>query len=144
MKKELEDYDWESAFGENGNIWPFPPNLAPGFKGSDAEWTRKDVSRIIALSPGDNDGPDWLICGRLKDGRFFSLAAGCDYTGWDCQAGGSAVVAGSEDDILRFGLTESEAERLGLKKKRAKVIAQAGAEPETIAATATEKIREEA
>jgi hypothetical protein len=42
------------------------------------------------------------------------LEAGCDYTGWDCQADGFAYVAASLNDLVRFGLTTEHREALGL------------------------------
>lgn len=48
-----------------------------------APFGRRDVASILGLAEGENDGADWLIAGQLKDGRWFSLRAGCDYTGWD-------------------------------------------------------------
>lgn len=45
-------------------------------------FSRWDVGRVIAQQDGDNDGPDWVCVGELRDGRFFAINAGCDYTGW--------------------------------------------------------------
>ncbi len=77
-------------------------------------FTLADVSEVIAAEPGENDGPSWLMAGRLKDGRFFFLDAGCDYTGWDCQAGGDAQVADTLDNLIRFGMTQDARDRLKL------------------------------
>ena len=49
--------------------------------------------------------------GRLWDGRWFALSAGCDNTGWDCQASGFALVAMSAEALIRLGLTDGELER---------------------------------
>ena len=76
---------------------------------------KKEPIEIIAGSEGENDGPNWLIV--LKQGaRFVFIEAGCDYTGWDCQSGGSAFVADSLDRLIAFGLSDENAERLGLGK----------------------------
>lgn len=64
MLEELESYDWECAFNEGG-------------------LDREDVASIIAMEEGENDGANWIMIGKLKDGRYFWLSAGCDYTGWD-------------------------------------------------------------
>lgn len=61
---------------------------------------------------GENDGEEWLCVGRLKDGRWFILSAGCDYTGWDCQSGGQASVAVSFETLRRKGITDEQARRL--------------------------------
>lgn len=116
----LDTYDWEQAFG-----YAQPTRCAAGHEHgpratlvsegvSEAPFTREDVKRIIASVEGENDGPPWVICGELNDGRFFALSAWCDYTGWDCQAGGSAFVAASEAEVVRFGLDKRERELLGI------------------------------
>jgi hypothetical protein len=76
MLKELDDYDWKEAFKYA------QPDRVPGATVSGDTFTRDNVAEIAGLALGDNDGPDWIVYGRLADGRWFSLAAGCDYTGW--------------------------------------------------------------
>lgn len=93
MLTELEGFDWQEAFGYAGE----PGTCATEYQGalgrpepclpdldiSCDPFTREDVEHIVALREGENDGPEWLIYGRLRDGRWFALSAGCDYTGWD-------------------------------------------------------------
>lgn len=119
MLPELDTSDWREAFGFAGepdahrrpDIRPADPtNAATDL----TPFTRADVARIIALSEGQNDGPPWVIAGELVDGRFFSIEAGCDYTGWDCQASGSTCIAMSFGEIVLFGLTDAARDRLGL------------------------------
>lgn len=124
--KELEGSDWECAFeyaGEKRPDWSHGydvPYLAcspddPRSKEPQPGFARADVERIIALAEGENDGPRWVGVFKLKDGRFACLSAGCDYTGWDCQAGGNAHVAPRLKDIIRWGLTADERDRLHQK-----------------------------
>lgn len=75
---------------------------------------RRDVTRVVAASEGENDGPAWVIVVELKDGRFAFLTAGCDYTGWDCKAGGHCIVDTDLAHLVRFGLGEGDRARLGL------------------------------
>ena len=98
MLDELKDSDWEQAFkyaGEDSgcDFWPEDPlpcevNGTPihvmfgTSEVSTAAFTREDVVRIIAMEEGENEGESWAIVGELRDGRFFSLTASCDYTGW--------------------------------------------------------------
>jgi hypothetical protein len=96
MLDKLNNYDWAEAFGEGtgGNCKPL------GF-------TREEVAEILLAREGKNDGADWIFVGRLHDGRYAVVEAGCDYTGWDCQAGNSgwtypdhaAMLAGVGDEI---------------------------------------------
>lgn len=93
-----ESYDWTEAF-----------SYANGF-GID------DVAEIRNAAEGENDGDDWIIWGRLKDGRWFYLRAGCDYTGWDCQAWGDSFVAATEEELIRMGMDFGSRQRFGLKQ----------------------------
>lgn len=114
-----DDYSWPEVFAYAGarasaQGATSPPQRVPGFEGSDAPFDLPDVARVIAHSEGENDGPDWVAVVELNDGRFGVVQAGCDYTGWDCRAGGFAWVAGSLDAIVQFGLGDQERSRLGL------------------------------
>lgn len=96
MLKELDDYDWKEAF-----------SYASGF-------SIEDVEEVLAHCDGENEGASWLSFGRLKDGRFYFLAAGCDYTGWDCQASGDSFAGTTRDEVERFGMGDGERSRLGI------------------------------
>lgn len=84
MPAALKGYDWGEAFayaGEPGGCGE--PELT-GFNAvAITPFARWDVAHVEAASEGENDGPSWLCVGRLYDGRWFALKAGCDYTGWD-------------------------------------------------------------
>ena len=92
MLKELEGYDWEEAFKYathktfGYSDYPLPLPAVPEFvadHGIDlTPFTREDVVEIVRQVEGENDAADWELFGRLKDGRWFYLMAGCDYTGW--------------------------------------------------------------
>jgi hypothetical protein len=118
--EELNDddaYDWREAFayaGKDRGNGEGVPMLCAGADCSAEPFGRADVATIIAAVDGENDGPEWLICGRLKDGRWFALSAGCDYTGWDCQAGGQAWVSDTKANLIAFGLSDEARRRLDL------------------------------
>lgn len=89
MLLELENGDWEEVFKyatpqlceaghKHGPVNPYFCKPVPT-----NAFTRDDVCRIIAMEDGENDGPDWVGVFELKDGRFASIRAGCDYTGFD-------------------------------------------------------------
>ena len=98
-------YDWQSAFEYASIIRTASECSKDGFG-------MHDVAEVLAWSEGENDGPSWLMVGKLNDGRYFFLDAGCDYTGWDCKAGGDAQVASTLDRLKRYGMTEEARERL--------------------------------
>jgi hypothetical protein len=122
----LNDTNWQEAFGYAGE----PDTCATKYQGgpviqpsinspniSTALFTREDVVEVIAISEGENDERPWLCAGLLKDGRWFFLEAGCDYTGWDCQAGGCALVATTRPELEKFCITEEQRTRLGITLK---------------------------
>lgn len=106
----MDSSDWEYIF--QNFISPTP---VLGYEGLTGPFSREDVADIVALVEGENDGPDWVAVFRLNDGRFASVSAGCDYAGWGCQERGRAEVGGSLGDILRYGLTDDERQRLDVQ-----------------------------
>lgn len=116
MFKQLDDYNWAEVFGERYSLGKPTPNRHPNDKiTSNASFSREDVETIHGLVEGEHDGPSWVVYGQLTDKRYFVARGGCDYTGWDCQAGNSADVASSLEDIIRFGLDDDERSRLGVQ-----------------------------
>lgn len=95
MLEEISDYNWAKAFEYAGVEEDVKdefysrdgcPNIDAVLSEENTpvdNFVREDVVEIYGVSDGDHDGPDWIVYGKLKDGRFFFLAAGCDYTGWD-------------------------------------------------------------
>lgn len=112
----LDSYDWAEVFGEGsgGNTDKTTEPVPPGSDVSSEPAYIADVEEVIAAVHGENDGEDWVGVFRLKDGRYLVAAGGCDYTGWDCQAGNSMLVANTYEEIVQFGLCEGERKRLGI------------------------------
>ena len=122
MLPELNVCDWQKAFeyaGEENGYWTDgSPNIRPAIPNSSISldiFTREDVTVIYHIEEGENDGPNWICIGKLKDGRYFSLEAGCDYTGWDCQAGGNVAIGTTYDQIIRFGCSQDARQRFRIK-----------------------------
>lgn len=113
MLSQLDSYDWAEVFGEGmgGNCTPIIPDIPLGSNVSPVTFCREDVAEILGQEEGENDGPDWIVYGRLTDGRFFLARGGCDYTGWDCRADNSGNVAATVEDLIRFGMNEDERKR---------------------------------
>lgn len=78
MLEVLNDFDWEEAFKYAEN----PRAPLPSGDYDLSSFTREDVTDIAGIREGENDEEDWLVYGRLRDGRWFFLSAWCDYTGW--------------------------------------------------------------
>lgn len=80
MLPELNDNDWEEAFGFAVD------NMSRAIPDSNVSldrYSREDVVRIIAKKDGENDGENWKGVFELQDGRFVFVSAGCDYSEWD-------------------------------------------------------------
>lgn len=77
MLPQLEGFNWGEVFK-----YVPPEPAAPGVTVDCAPFDREDVVELLGIVEGENEGPDWICYGRLRDGRFFSIRAGCDYTGW--------------------------------------------------------------
>lgn len=124
LDERIRGYDWEMAFQCCGAVedaegsWPTSCHNTPsvsaalGSTVSAEPFQRVDVAEVIATSDGENDGANWVGVFRLKDGRFAFLSAGCDYTGWDCQSGGHAIVSHDLDHLRQFGLDDTARGRL--------------------------------
>ena len=115
MLKELETYDFAEVFGEGGQLSPPVLSRLPSSSTSVAPFTREDVLEIHGIQEGENDELDWIVYGKLKDGRWFVLRGGCDYTGWGCRGDNSGDVADDKETLMTFGMTKYERERFGLK-----------------------------
>ncbi|MAH50926.1 hypothetical protein CMI37_34235 [Candidatus Pacearchaeota archaeon] len=85
MLKELDDYDWKCVFAEpdNGSMGNCTPDIESVDGVSDAPVLRENVTEIIAIQHGENDGDPWVGLFQCDDGRYLSASGGCDYTGWD-------------------------------------------------------------
>ena len=117
MLEELDDYNWAEAFSYAGEPGYGTPDVNSIEEGCSKDFfTREDVKKIYGIQEGENDAEPWRIYGKLKDGRFFYLEAGCDYTGWDCQANGRAWVSSTKRNIIKNGLTEEARRIFGLIK----------------------------
>lgn len=100
------DYNWKEAF-----LFGIKPNTV-SVDGDESDVFIDDVVEVVAMDSGANDELDWLMLGKLKDGRYFFLAAGCDYTGWDCRAGGVCHVAHNINDLYQYAITGEAYNRL--------------------------------
>lgn len=108
LEQMQADYDWSEAM----KIAKAPYGVV-GYSGSLAFSGWQDIAEIIAYDAGENDGANWIAAFRLHDGRYLFLAAGCDYTGWDCQAGGFTQLAATLDDLIRLAMGREDRVRLG-------------------------------
>ncbi len=103
------DYDWQEAFkfGEK-------PRGVLGYTGNLDAVSIDDIAEVIGVSNGENDGANWIGAFILNDGRYAFVSAGCDYTGWDCQAGGDAQVASDRESLIRWAMGDEDRARLAL------------------------------
>lgn len=94
------DYDWKYAFHE-------------AFGGGSPV---SSVDEVLAAVSGENDGPEWVAVVKLGEpySKYAVVAAGCDYTGWDCQASGVVEFYETADEACScMALGNDQRDRLG-------------------------------
>lgn len=103
-------YDWESAFRVCS-----APRAANGYTGP-TDVTYDQLASVVAKDERGGEYAEMDLVGLFEttDGRYVVIRAGCDTTGWECQAGGAIEVAASAEDAVRWSLTAEERERLQL------------------------------
>lgn len=69
-------------------------------------FTVEDVSKVLAVYEGENNGDDWRWVLRLNDGRFAFLQGWCDYTGWDSLSDAISQFADTPESAAHFALEE--------------------------------------
>jgi hypothetical protein len=101
----VTEADWREVFGD------------PGYEGGTANngpqpFTVEQVTRVIWWHSESSEGVDIAGLFELTDGRYASVVAGCDTTGWDCQ---SSVTWSKQfntlDEAVTFGLDRSAREQ---------------------------------
>jgi hypothetical protein len=104
MESEVK-IDWAEEYSD----WKYALNEA-----SVGKVEAKDIAETLFASEGANDEANWLAIVRMADGRFAFISAGCDYTGWDCQASGEIAYADSLADLCRLNMDDQDRRRLGV------------------------------
>lgn len=61
---------------------------------------KKEVENVLAAVYGENDGADWHYILQMKGGDYAYISGGCDYTGWDCQAGATLNKRGTLEEVI--------------------------------------------
>ncbi len=119
LEQMKDSYDWEQIFGhasyETTNYASNPNAVTGDLLAAEAKVGPvyfEDIEEVLASVEGENDGPEWAAIVKLKSGLYLSVEAGCDYTGWDCQAGGGASVASTLELLFQGGLSDDQRVRL--------------------------------
>lgn len=108
--------DWYYVFCYANGTQDTPLEVFPGGNTSPAgPFDREDVESIESMVDGENDGASWLFVGKLKDGTWAFVSAGCDYTGWGCQESGVSRIAKDRETLVRWAMDANDRERCGCK-----------------------------
>lgn len=123
MMDRLNDRDWACAFEFAGDrtgdgycydnadgSMPFDIDTN---KPSEEPVMREHVVEIFGIIDGEHDGENWKLFGALRNGRYFYLSAGCDYTGWDCKSSGECLVS-SSFDAIKFRIPVDVLQEMGI------------------------------
>lgn len=108
LEEVRESYAWREA------ITVADTELCEGATCSRDDFQVDDIVRVIHAVNGENDGDHWVGVFELADGRFAFIEAWCDYTGWDCQSGGTAWVSHSYENLRQFGMTDPAKDRFAV------------------------------
>jgi len=119
----LKDYDWQSAIAIalNGNHKYYTDGWGDDtFCRDDVKVFVDNLAEVVYYSEGENDGPNWIVLFSLKTPTekghtHVFLDAGCDYTGWDCQAGGAYEYTTLEYFLGPLGSTPEHKQRFGIE-----------------------------
>lgn len=114
LEEFKNNYDWQHAFGEalTGGYTPMRDEYE---ELRDEKHPIEFVTHVYAADEGENDGPQWLavVGWSGPQGPFAVMRAGCDYTGWDCQAGGVIEFFPTlAESVNKLALTREEQQRL--------------------------------
>lgn len=82
----------------------------------------EDISHFVAEVPGHNDEDSWWWIFKLKNGKYLTVSAWCDYTGWDCRSGIS--FEGMADTALKAAKLTPTQEKYSHREIRKNLIAQ--------------------
>lgn len=121
--------DFETAIGESewgGRVAIYSTAVPGGGKaepidsGDVAEVTDWFVSyhdggRYVVGSGHTGTELDLVAVLRLKDGRWVSVQAWNDYTGWGCGEGSNVAIGSTRDQVVRFGLDDEGRRKLGIE-----------------------------
>lgn len=100
------DYPIDSFLRRDGS-WQYGKN----FGEEDTTISEKDMldcnqfEKIYYAKAGMNDEEDWTFLVKHKLGYYVYFVAGCDYTGFDCQGGGSITYGLDGKQMWLLGLT---------------------------------------
>lgn len=110
--------EWEMIFPDGSNgLYSGTYSVVDGSQVEDV--TADRIARVLAfqVEEGDCAETDLKLLVQLDDGSFAACMAGCDTTGWDCQAGVEWRWAPSEAQIVEQGI--DRATRLALGRQLA-------------------------
>ena len=101
------DYPIESFISRDGS-WHYDPVIGE----EESDVLEKDMidynqfEKVYYAKPGSNDEENWTFLVKHKNGNYVFFDAGCDYTGFDCQGGGSITYTLDGKKMWLLGLTD--------------------------------------
>lgn len=119
--------DWPVA-SDGKHYWDQPDPIADLISALDCAGATVALDDIAAVTEYDvtSDDGKWApggtvatelsmtLLGMLRDGRWFALEAGNDYTGWGCQDFADLYIGATREDVIANGLTTEGRNTLGV------------------------------
>lgn len=101
------DYPIDSFIYRDGR-WTYEPVIDE----EEIDIPEKDMldhskfEKVYYYREGENDGENWTFLVKHTNGYYIFFDAGCDYTGFDCQGGGSITYSLEGQKMWELGLTD--------------------------------------
>ena len=70
------------------------------------------MSTVFFFQVGVNDEESWILIGRFSNNLYYFFDASCDYTGFDCQGGGTLAASYNWADFWNLSLKAHQREML--------------------------------
>lgn len=112
------DYPIDSFISDDGR-WTYESVISE----EETEFSEKDMldhskfEKVYYYQEGENDGESWTFLVRHTNGYYIFFDASCDYTGFDCQGGGSITYSLDGQKMWELGLTDEFRKKLAINSQ---------------------------
>lgn len=87
------------SYHDGDGHWSTYSDLS-GVGGKIDPFDQQMVDEVYFSQKGQNDEEEWVLIFKRKDGIYVYFRAHCDYTGFDCQGGGTVAYANYWDTFV--------------------------------------------
>ena len=116
FEMRAQDFNWDEfeypieSLKEYNGDWKFGPVMDEEEiyekKKEDELLMCEKFETVYLFQVGEKDGDPWIFFVKHQNGYYIYFYASCDYTGFDCQGGGTVEYGLSWKNMWNFGLTD--------------------------------------